>query len=192
MEEEGISPYSCEPIPQARGLGGCQPPTSQDGQAGESAGDSAQLPEKKKSDKKKDKKVLASDTTSTEHTNTLVSEPTVEKEVIPTPKLFMNMLQQQWASPGAAPLPTTLDKCLYNVASDLSKFLETLPVDAPVAAWSSPTVVSGVPEEAIKPEEKRHLLATQKQKENKSCLYGFTNTHPRRKFWVIGLLLKDY
>lgn len=54
---KGVSPCSSEPIPQARGSGGCQPPTPQDGQARESAGGSAQQPEKRKSDEKEDKKV---------------------------------------------------------------------------------------------------------------------------------------
>lgn len=45
------------------------------------------------------------------------SEPTVENEVVPSPKLFLGIVQRHWASPGAGPPPSGTERKLYNVAT---------------------------------------------------------------------------
>ncbi|XP_013915016.1 PREDICTED: uncharacterized protein LOC106543505 [Thamnophis sirtalis] len=91
----------------------------------------------------------------TDTTDPLFIQPTVEKEVIPSPRFFMDVVQNQWASPGTATLPNASDKHLYNVASDFAKTLEVPSVDLPVIALSSPNAPSAAPEEALHPEGKK-------------------------------------
>ncbi|XP_032079989.1 histone-lysine N-methyltransferase 2D-like [Thamnophis elegans] len=82
-------------------------------------------------------------------------QPKVEKEVIPSPRIFIDMVQNQWASPGTGPLPNTLDKCLYNVGPELTKALEVPSIDLPIIGLSSSNAASAAPEDALRPEDKR-------------------------------------
>lgn len=67
----------------------------------------------------------------------LFSEPTVEAEVIPSPKLFLDVVQMQWTNPGAGLSPTGAEKKLYNVAADFLEVLQTSMVVKPVAGLAS-------------------------------------------------------
>lgn len=67
----------------------------------------------------------------------LFSEPTVEAEVIPSPKLFLDVVQMQWTNPGTGLSPTGAEKKLYNVAADFLEVLQTSMVVKPVAALAS-------------------------------------------------------
>ncbi|XP_013915243.1 PREDICTED: RCC1 and BTB domain-containing protein 2-like [Thamnophis sirtalis] len=60
----------------------------------------------------------------TDTTDPLFIQPKLEKEVILSPRLFIDVIQNQWASPRTGPLPNTLDKRLYNVGPELTKALE--------------------------------------------------------------------
>lgn len=75
--------------------------------------------------------------------------------MIPSAKLFLGVVQNQWVSPGTGPLPSTLDKRLYNVGPELSKALEVPSIDLPVVSLSSPNAASAAPEDALCPEDKR-------------------------------------
>lgn len=84
----------------------------------------------------------------------LFSEPAVEKEVVPTSRLFLDVVQRQWTSPGLGPFPNSQDKHLY-IGPDLAKALEVPTVDTSVAAMSTSSVMTGAPEEALHPEDQR-------------------------------------
>lgn len=88
-------------------------------------------------------------------TMTLFFEPTTETEVIPSPQLFINVVQRQWSSPGILINPSSVDKSFYNVTSDLFKILQIPKVDAPVAALHTSPTMPGDPEENLRPEDKR-------------------------------------
>lgn len=72
----------------------------------------------------------------TDPANPLFVEPTVKAEVIPAPKLFSDVVLRQWASPGSGPNPNGMDKCLYNMAPELSNILQVPPVDVPIVPLS--------------------------------------------------------
>lgn len=55
--------------------------------------------------------------------DSLFSEPTTEAEVVPSPRLFLDVVQRQWASPGTGSNPSNLDKKFYKMGPDLSKAL---------------------------------------------------------------------
>lgn len=61
--------------------------------------------------------------------------------MISLPRLFIDVVQNQWVSPGTGPLPNTLDKQLY-VGPELSKALEVPSIDLPVIGLSSPNAAS--------------------------------------------------
>ncbi|XP_013931194.1 PREDICTED: uncharacterized protein LOC106556739 [Thamnophis sirtalis] len=88
-------------------------------------------------------------------TDPLFIQPKVEKEMIPSPRLFIDVVQNEWASPGTCPLPNTLDKRLYNVGPELTKALEVLSIDLPIIGLSSPNAASAASEEALRPEDER-------------------------------------
>lgn len=87
--------------------------------------------------------------------DSLFSKPAIEREVVPSPRLFLDVVQRQWTYPRSSPFPTSQDKRLYNISPDLARALEVPIVDAPVAALSASSVMTGSPEEALRPEDKR-------------------------------------
>lgn len=85
----------------------------------------------------------------------LFKEPTFEAEEVPAPRLFRDVVQRQWSAPVSGPNPNSLDRLLYNMASNLSTILPVPTVDPPVVTLSTPSVWTGPPEETIRPEDKR-------------------------------------
>ncbi|XP_032090012.1 uncharacterized protein LOC116519995 [Thamnophis elegans] len=65
--------------------------------------------------------------------NLLFSQPNTEKEEIPCPKFFLDVVQRQWIQPGTSKSPCGYDKQLYNVASDFVAALEMPTVDEPIS-----------------------------------------------------------
>lgn len=65
----------------------------------------------------------------------------MEKEVVLSPKLFLDVVQRQWSAPGSEPFASSQDKRFYNVGPDLAKLLEVPAVGTPVVALSSPLVI---------------------------------------------------
>lgn len=85
----------------------------------------------------------------------LFEEPIFEAEEIPGPKLFKDVLQRQWAFPASGPNPNTLDRQLYNFASDQADLLQLPSVDPPIVALAGPSNLMGPTEDSLKPEDKR-------------------------------------
>lgn len=54
-----------------------------------------------------------------------------------------------------SPNPNILDRHLYNLGADFTKLLQVPTVDSPVVALSAPPVLTGPPEEILRPEDKR-------------------------------------
>ncbi|XP_060547127.1 uncharacterized protein LOC132711664 [Pantherophis guttatus] len=92
---------------------------------------------------------------SSDPTTSVFLEPTVRTEVVPAPKLFSDVVQRQWNFPSTGPLPNSLDKRFYNLATDFSNILQVPSVDSPVVALSSSSPVSGPAEEVLRLEDKR-------------------------------------
>lgn len=82
-----------------------------------------------------------------------VSNP--DKEVIPCPPLFSEVVQSVWGQPGSLTAPSGLDKKLEE--------LMTLPtVDVPVASLSSSSIISTDIIDGLKSEERKSELAFRK------------------------------
>lgn len=65
-----------------------------------------------------------------------------DKDVIPCPPLFSEVVQSEWGQPGSLTARNGLDKKLYYSAPELEDLLTSPMVDAPVAAFSSSSVIS--------------------------------------------------
>lgn len=69
--------------------------------------------------------------------------------MVPSPGLFLDVVQRQWAAPGAGENSSTLDKRFYNMGPDLSMALHMHVVDAPEAALAAPSVMADSPEDVL-------------------------------------------
>ncbi|XP_034262888.1 uncharacterized protein LOC117658879 [Pantherophis guttatus] len=95
--------------------------------------------------------------------NSLVfSEPTTDNEEIPSPKLFLDAVQRQWAQPGAYPGPNVTDKRFYNVAPTLAAALEIPTIDEPVAALACVNMITNDPDEGLNPEDRKAEISLRK------------------------------
>lgn len=95
-----------------------------------------------------------------DHTKLLFSESMTEAEAIPAPQLFMDMIQHQWASPGAYPKPISFGKLFKNV--DLTELLQTPEVDKLVMALASLSDTLMEAEDVLKPDERKLKLVLHK------------------------------
>lgn len=77
---------------------------------------------------------------------------------MPSPKLFLDVVQRQWANPGAGPPPIGTERHLYNVASDLTDLLQTSAVDPPIALTSASPLATDAMDN-LWPEDKRAEMA---------------------------------
>lgn len=93
---------------------------------------------------------------------TLFSEPTVEQEVIPSPKLFLDVVQRQWAQPGSLPPSTGTERKLYDVAADLSQVLQKPEIDGLVAALHSAALIPTDAMDCLKTEDRKVELSFRK------------------------------
>ncbi|XP_013907088.1 PREDICTED: uncharacterized protein LOC106537476 [Thamnophis sirtalis] len=99
------------------------------------------------------------DPASSDPNNLLFTEPATEKEEIPCPKFFLDVVQRQWAVLGSGPHPTINDKRFYNVGPNLTAAFDPPTIDEPVAAFPSYTVLSTNTDGALNPEEKKIEMA---------------------------------
>lgn len=100
--------------------------------------------------------VSATDQTTVEpkdHSEGLFDEPVVPQEIIPVPKLFLNVVQCQWAQPGTLAMPSNNDKKLYTVDSALEDLLKLPQVDPSVQALTSSSVLPPDLLEGLKAED---------------------------------------
>lgn len=74
-------------------------------------------------------------------TECLFSEPVLEQEVIPSPKLFLDVIQRLWSQPAEVTPPSNNDKRLFGPGPDLEGLLQMPTMDPPVAALTSPPIV---------------------------------------------------
>lgn len=88
----------------------------------------------------------------------LFLEPIVEAEVIPSPKLFLDIVQRQWSNPGAGLPLSRSERKLYNVAADLSEALQIHTVDKPVAALTSVALLPANAIDYLKADDKKAEL----------------------------------
>lgn len=84
----------------------------------------------------------------------LFDKPVQVQEIVPTPKLFMEVVQWQWVQPGTQVTLSGSDRRLYTVEPSLEELLKLLPVDAPVAALTSTSVLPPELLEGLKLEDK--------------------------------------
>ncbi|XP_060541070.1 uncharacterized protein LOC117659200 [Pantherophis guttatus] len=95
--------------------------------------------------------------------NSLVfSEPTIDNEEIPSPKLFLDVIQQQWDQPGRYPGQSMTDKQFYNVAPNLTAALEMPTIDKPVAALACADIITNNLDEALNAEDRRAEVSLRK------------------------------
>lgn len=87
--------------------------------------------------------------------NPLFAKPPKPVTAIPTPPLFLDVIQKQWVTSTSAPVPSSTDRKNFTVSSDLTSLLQVPSVDTPVAALLSSTSIPGDPEEGLQPEECR-------------------------------------
>lgn len=85
-----------------------------------------------------------------------------DKDVIPCPRLFLDVLQSPWGQPGSLTSPSTLDKKLYCAAPELEDLLALPTVDAPVASLSSSSVISTDSLDGLRAEDRWSELAFRK------------------------------
>lgn len=95
-------------------------------------------------------------------TNLLFTEAVPEHENIPSPKLFVDTVQQQWAQMGSIPTPSGLDKKLYTVDQVLEDLLKLPVVNVPLAHLTSPSILPSDATEGLKTEDKRAEFSIRK------------------------------
>lgn len=93
--------------------------------------------------------------------SSLFEEPTFEAEEIPGPKMFKDVVTRQWSAPVSGPNPNTVDRHLYNLDFDFSSILQVPAVDPPIVALSTSSVLTGPPEEGLRPEDKAWSILLQ-------------------------------
>ncbi|XP_013910088.1 PREDICTED: uncharacterized protein LOC106539742 [Thamnophis sirtalis] len=85
------------------------------------------------------------------------------KEEVPAPPLFLEVVKNQWGRPSTLPNPGSNDCHFYNMEQAFSQALQLSTVDTPVAALAmASTVVSGDAVDKLKPEDKRAELTLHK------------------------------
>lgn len=96
---------------------------------------------------------------------TLFSEQAPPSETIPTPKIFVDLVQRQWEVPTSGPTQSASDKKFFNVANDLVQFLSISSIDAPVTALYTSANMPGPPEDVLKPEDRKSDLTLQRSRQ---------------------------
>lgn len=86
---------------------------------------------------------------------TIFAEQAIEAETVPTPKIFLDLVKRQWASPTSGPMSTSNDRTFFNVDKDMAQVLLPPSIDAPVTALHTSANMPGAPEDALKPEDKK-------------------------------------
>ncbi|XP_013917285.1 PREDICTED: uncharacterized protein LOC106545294 [Thamnophis sirtalis] len=88
-------------------------------------------------------------------TERLFAEQVALQDVIPCPKLFLDLIQKQWDQPTAANPPRAGDRKLYTSTPELEGLLQFPTVDAPIAALASPALIPSEISEGLKAEDRK-------------------------------------
>ncbi|XP_060550761.1 lamina-associated polypeptide 2-like [Pantherophis guttatus] len=94
--------------------------------------------------------------------NALFKSSKPEKDCIPCPQLFTDVIQNSWGQPASLTTPSSLDKKLYCSAPELDDLLTLPAVDQPVTSLSSASVISTDALDGLKAEDKRTEWAFRK------------------------------
>ncbi|XP_013910711.1 PREDICTED: bystin isoform X2 [Thamnophis sirtalis] len=93
----------------------------------------------------------------------VISESLEEKEEIPAPQLFLNVVKKQWAHLGAFPNPGENERRFYNMEQGFSQTLQLPSIDTPlVALASSSSLVTGDIADNLEEEDKIAELTLRK------------------------------
>lgn len=77
------------------------------------------------------------------------------QECIPSPKLFTDVIQRQWAQPSTSATLSSTDTRFYTIPPELEDLLQWLKIYAPVAALTSLALVPSDVVEVLKVEDKK-------------------------------------
>lgn len=83
------------------------------------------------------------------------TEHRIETEAIPTPQIFVDAIQRQWATLTSGPGPLTNKKCFYNIEALLDKVLAWPLVDNPIVALYSAMTLPAGQEDLLKSEDRQ-------------------------------------
>lgn len=87
--------------------------------------------------------------------DTLFQVSKLDKDAVPCPPLFADIVQSAFCQLGSLTTPSNLDKRLYCAASELDDILVLPTVDAPVAHLTTSSLTSTDPMDGLKSEEKK-------------------------------------
>lgn len=85
-----------------------------------------------------------------------------DKDCIPLPQLFSEVIKSPWTQPGYLTAPSSLDKKLYCASQELDDMLALALVDAPVAALSTSSALSADSMDGLKAEDRKTELTFRK------------------------------
>lgn len=71
----------------------------------------------------------------------LFTESVTEQEVVPSPKLFVDVLQSQWNQPGATSVSSSMDQKMYTVEQELEDLFKLPTFDVPMASLASSLLI---------------------------------------------------
>lgn len=92
----------------------------------------------------------------------LFTEPAVEAEVVPSSKLFLDIVKQQWHNPGAGIPPSKTEPKLYNIDPDLADILQIPTVDKPVATLTLVALIPVDGMDCLRPDDKEAEVSLRK------------------------------
>ncbi|XP_013923459.1 PREDICTED: dnaJ homolog subfamily C member 13 [Thamnophis sirtalis] len=88
-------------------------------------------------------------------TERLFTEQVALQDVIPSPKLFLDLIQKQWDQLTAVNPPSNGDRKVYTSTPELEALLQFPTVDAPIAALASPALIPSEISEGLKAEDRK-------------------------------------
>ncbi|XP_032076117.1 lamina-associated polypeptide 2-like [Thamnophis elegans] len=88
-------------------------------------------------------------------TERLFAEQVALQDFIPSPKLFLDLIQKQWDEPTAVKPPGSGDRKLFTSSPELETLLQFPTVDAPIAALASPALIPSEISEGLKAEDRK-------------------------------------
>lgn len=92
----------------------------------------------------------------------LFKSSTLDKDFIPCPQLFVEVVQTPWSQPGSLTTPSGHDEKFYCLAPELEDLLALPSVDAPVASLSSSSVISTDIVDGLQAEDRKAELSFRK------------------------------